>query len=150
MALSSSIHFWKFSLAFTLYCLVSIIIYGMAGNTIIAFILYAFSVAPAYVLGLLYFFVLTVQRKQIRFVRYRKPISYFMIAFQLLTILSSPAICQSKDGEICYSFLQHTLMDVSSHPNHWLIVHLFPWVMLTYTLFTVAFLYTLRVEAATD
>ncbi|MEO0533544.1 MAG: hypothetical protein AAF215_06710 [Cyanobacteria bacterium P01_A01_bin.123] len=41
-------------------------------------------------------------------------------------------------------------MEVSSHPHHWFIVNLFPWVLLTYTLLTVAFLYTLRIEAATD
>ncbi len=134
---------------FILYGLASIVIHCGMANTIPAWLVYIFILLPFYLLWIIYLIGISIEnsKNQKVTIRYRKFWLYSIVAFQILTILSSPANCYGwKQGKACYSLIQALLTNVEDNPTHWIIESMFPVFFFLYLGSIVVLLVRIRIE----
>jgi hypothetical protein len=118
-------------------------------NTIPAWLVYIFILLPFYLLWIIYLIGISIEnsKNQKVTIRYRKFWLYSIVAFQILTILSSPANCYGwKQGKACYSLIQALLTNVEDNPTHWIIESMFPVFFFLYLGSIVVLLVRIRIE----
>ncbi|MBM0745276.1 hypothetical protein JOY44_27785 (plasmid) [Phormidium sp. CLA17] len=127
----------KFGLVLTIYFCLSVVLFLIASNTIIGFIVYTVVLYPLYAIALAWLWTIVLQSRTKTFrIKYR--IWSIALALQVATILMSPGNCfRAKDGAPCYSNLQILLGNAPrSGPSdipHWTLVeHAFPGLLLAY------------------
>jgi len=143
-----------FTLVFSLYALISLIIYFTASSTTLAWLIYIFSILPVYAICIVYFIYASFRnpRKKIQF---RAFLLFPIITTQILTILSSPANCYGwSQGRACYSLIQTYLSHadlkiIQDGPPHWTLVESsYPFFLLLNLTAMVVFSGTTKTEKA--
>ncbi len=136
----------KFTIFFTLYALVSLVVYFISSFTIPAWLVYLFVLLPFYTVCILFLISFNLKHPQ-KSLRFRRFPFYLSVIFQILIIFTSPASCYGwKQGSACYSFIQSQLIDISNNPPHWMIENLFPISVFMHIITICIFLGKIRVE----
>jgi len=148
------LHIQIFTLIFSLYTFISLIICFTVANTALAWLIYLFSLLPVYIICAAYFVFVSFKHFQKK-IRFRKILLLPVLTAQILMILSSPANCYGwNQGRSCYSFIQAYLSHEDLHviqggPAHWAIAEsTFPLFLLLNLAAIVAFSATTKIEKA--
>ena len=142
-AFSRPVQFWKFAIALVIYCLMSLLLYGISAFTVAAWIIYPLTVGITYLFVLIR--LLDLHLKNTPRIRYSFLMGYGMGIFQVLTLLASPVSCVGfKQGDLCYSLSQSAMTNVSDQPPLWFDHVPFLLGVVGYCIFVILFLLTLR------
>jgi lysylphosphatidylglycerol synthetase-like protein (DUF2156 family) len=140
----------KFTRFFILYILTSIIISFTVAFTSAAWIVYAFTILPFYLICVLYC-LSSCMNRDTKFTF--KSRSWFAILIcQLLFILTSSADCYLwSQGRACYSLVQTYLDRTKLDPPHWTVVEaIFPIALLSYIILMINALRKTRIVSQLD
>ena len=108
----------KFALICFLYGALSFAAYLVTSNTIAAWIIYLFLLAPFYGLCLAYILTLAISKRGSTVRLQHPPLLYSLGIFQGLAILVSPASCFGfKQGNACYSLVQTVYVNLFTEAN---------------------------------
>ncbi|WP_146138441.1 hypothetical protein [Chamaesiphon polymorphus] len=150
--MSPAIAFNKFILLFSLYIILSLVIYLTTSFTSPAWIVAFFVLLPFYGICLLSLLARATKNWKVK-IKYRTFLLIPVSIFQLVKIISSPASCYGwHQGKSCYSLIQallttENIRTFARTPAPWQIVELaFPVTLVLYLLSIVALLRSIRVR----
>lgn len=140
----------KFTAITILYIFASLAIAISASFTSAAWIIYAFTILPLYLILALYCLNLCLNNRRKK-IQIKISFLYFIPICQLLFIITSPAECYFwYQGRACYSFIQAILTNTRLDPPHWVAIELiFPVSLLLYVLLTIVAFKSARIESDT-
>jgi hypothetical protein len=138
----------KFTTILVFYIFASLAIALTGSFTSAAWIIYAFTILPLYLVCGLYCLNLYLNNRR-KNIKIKTSFLYFIPICQLLFIITSPAECYFwNQGRSCYSFIQATLTNTRLDPPHWAAIELiFPISLFLYVLLTIAALKSARIES---
>jgi hypothetical protein len=138
----------KFTAMLVFYVFASLLIAFRASFTSAAWIFYAFTILPLYIICILYCLNLYLSNHREK-IKIKTSFLYSIPICQLLFIITSPAECYFwHQGRACYSFIQATLTNTRLDPPHWAAIELiFPISLLLYVLLSIVALLSARVES---
>ncbi|HEY9625432.1 MAG TPA: hypothetical protein V6C78_34250 [Crinalium sp.] len=107
----------SFAIAYITYVFFSFVIYLITANTIPAWIVYLFVLAPFYLLCAAHVISVAWTKRNCS-VQLRKNLLWITFVFQGLMIASSPGSCYGvNQGQACYSFIQALFVDLFTNEN---------------------------------
>jgi hypothetical protein len=114
------------------YILISFVLYLVLGNSILAWIYYAFSLLPFYSFLMITLIVINLDRK---IIVYNPWWLVPIVISQVGLILTCPSSCFNwKSGQSCYSWLQANFSNVTNNPPHWKVGEYFEILLLVHIL----------------
>jgi hypothetical protein len=137
----------KFIIFFISYILVSTVLAFGVSFTSVAWIIYSFSIAPLYLICILYCLNLYVNHRHQK-IKFKGSSWYLILVSQLLFMIVSPVDCHLwSQGKPCYSFLQ-TRLDINYlYSPQWRFVEMiFPISLLLYFVLMFSFLKQLKLN----
>jgi hypothetical protein len=140
----------KFTIFFSLYTILSIVVALAVSFTSAAWIVYAVTLLPLYLVCNLYYLSICLENRHAK-IKLKASSGSAIIVCQILFMLASPADCYMwNQGRSCYSFIQAHLDRTSLDPPHWSIELMFPIALLIYIILMIKLLRSTYINSKTN